>query len=95
VTKVKKHWEACRDCGSTDIQISVWTYINKEPHEEGFFAGGDCHIDSLVCDGCYEEGNDGSDAQIVTILEHEDGSFSKPEKNRFTYYPTIKEAWLA
>jgi hypothetical protein len=90
VNKVKKVWGACRACGSTEIQVSAWTHYNKAPHEEGFFTGGDSPVDNLYCSDCCDE-----DASVVDIIEYEDGTFSKPEKNRFTYYPTLKEAWLA
>ncbi len=90
MTKVKKVWGACRACGSTEIEISVWSHYNKAPHEEGFLTGGDSPVDNFYCGDCCD-----GDARVVDILEHEDGSFSKPEKNRFTYYPTLKEAWLA
>ena len=88
--KVKKVWGACRACGSTEIEVSVWTLFNKAPHEEGFLAGGDSPVDNFYCGDCCD-----GDARVVDILEYEDGTFSNSEKLPATHYPTLKEAWLA
>ena len=77
----------CRECGSSDVQSSVWAYINERDGDPNKIVSGEGPTDQDYCPEC-----DSSDAYLVWVTEYDDGTFGRSAENT---YPTPKAAWDA